>query len=348
MEGVIDPFMREHFSAIGGFDIMVTEFVRVTQRLLPDKVFYKYSPELYNKGCTSSGTPVYVQLLGSQANIMAENAQRACELNAPGIDLNFGCPAKTVNRHDGGATLLKNPERIHKIIEAVRQWTPSHIPVTAKVRLGFGDKSLCQEIALAVEAGGAQRITIHARTKEEAYRPPAHWEYIAKMKEVIKNIEVVANGDLWTPQEIKKCLQITNCNSIALGRSAMASPFLALVMKQKIEFPLPAHTWSFLLDFTQKSIVQYGNNYTLRRVKQWMRFIQQIHPWAQAGFEKIKVQNDVQGVLDFFVENKNFGSLIDDSQFPLLSHPSDGLLAKKNNMGGVHTIIPFNKIHPLH
>src|SRR5207244_3542550 len=106
MEGVLDWVLRELLSDVGGVDRMVTEFVRVTDRLLPDHVFHKYCPELNQGGRTRSGIPVFIQLLGGQAGPLAENARRAVELGAPGIDLNFGCPAKTVNRHDGGAALL--------------------------------------------------------------------------------------------------------------------------------------------------------------------------------------------------------------------------------------------------
>ncbi|MCB0357752.1 MAG: tRNA-dihydrouridine synthase family protein, partial [Bdellovibrionales bacterium] len=211
MEGVIDPFMREQYSAIGGFTSMVTEFVRVTQQILPPKVFYKYCPELLTQGQTLNFTPVYVQLLGSHPVVMGENAALACQLGAPGIDLNFGCPAKTVNRHDGGASLLKNPERIFQVVAAVRKATPAHLPVTAKVRLGYSHKNFCQDIAQAVEAGGAQQLTVHARTKMEAYQPPAHWEFIAKMKSAIKTIPLVANGDIWTFEDFLECKKITGC-----------------------------------------------------------------------------------------------------------------------------------------
>ena len=296
MEGVIDPLMREHLSGIGGFDQMVTEFVRITQQLLPDKIFYKYSPELHHGGKTLHGTPVFIQLLGSDSQLMGENAHKACELGAPGIDLNFGCPAKTVNRHDGGATLLKNPERVFKVIEAVRRHTPAHLPVTAKVRLGFSHKDFCQDIARAVEDGGAQKITIHARTRDEAYRPPAHWEYIALMKDVIQKIEVVANGDLWSAKDIHRCLEVTGCQAIALGRAAMASPFLAKQLQASAEEGFCTHqqTLQSLYDFAHKSQQQYGEAYTLRRLKQWLRFIQDVHPWAKPYFAKIKVANTIE------------------------------------------------------
>ena len=100
MEGVIDHTMRDLFTRQGGVDRCVTEFVRINNSLLPPRVFYRMCPELRSGGKTPSGTPVHVQLLGGQPEPMADNAARAVELGAPGIDINFGCPAKTVNRSD--------------------------------------------------------------------------------------------------------------------------------------------------------------------------------------------------------------------------------------------------------
>ena len=119
MEGVIDHTMRELLTSLGGIDRCVTEFVRVTERLLPSRVFQRLCPELANGGCTTFGVPVYIQLLGGQAGVLADNAARAAELGAAGIDLNFGCPAKNVNRSDGGSIILREPQRVHAIAAAV-------------------------------------------------------------------------------------------------------------------------------------------------------------------------------------------------------------------------------------
>ncbi|MDB4977339.1 MAG: dihydrouridine synthase, partial [Myxococcaceae bacterium] len=103
MDGVTDWVHRQLASELGGVSQCVTEFVRVTDRAPPKRVFLKTCPELSNGGLTESGVPVFVQLLGGDARAMAEAAVVASELGAPGIDINFGCPAKRVNNHDGGA-----------------------------------------------------------------------------------------------------------------------------------------------------------------------------------------------------------------------------------------------------
>ena len=137
MEGLVDEILRDVLTRVGGIDWCVTEFIRITDRLLPATAFHKLAPELRDGSRTRAGTPMRVQLLGSDPACLADNAAFACELGAPVIDLNFGCPAKTVNRSRGGAVLLKEPELMHDIVAAVRRAVPSEIAVTSKMRLGY-------------------------------------------------------------------------------------------------------------------------------------------------------------------------------------------------------------------
>lgn len=178
MEGLTDPLMRQVLTSIGQYDWTVSEFIRVTQHVLPAHVFYKYVPELLHendlKGRTIHGTPVHIQLLGSKPELMAGNAVRAVELGALAIDINFGCPAKTVNNHRGGSVLLAEPETLYQIIHAVRQAVPSDTPVSAKIRLGYENTNLTQEIGDAVQSANASWLTVHARTKTQGYKPPAY------------------------------------------------------------------------------------------------------------------------------------------------------------------------------
>ncbi|MGB0732614.1 MAG: tRNA dihydrouridine synthase, partial [Pontibacterium sp.] len=185
MEGLVDPIMRDMLTQIGGIDYCVTEFIRISIRVLPARSFTKLCPELNNGGCTPAGIPVHLQLLGSRPEMMAANAAKAAKLGAPSIDLNFGCPSKGVNANRGGAILLETPNEIYDVVRAVRQAVPQSTPVSAKMRLGYNDKSLVFENAAAIVEAGANFMTVHARTKAEGYRPPAHWEYIAAIKEKV-------------------------------------------------------------------------------------------------------------------------------------------------------------------
>lgn len=271
MEGVVDAMTRAVITSLGGVDLCLTEFVRVTSQLLPEHVFYKYAPELQTRSRTPAGTPLLVQLLGSDPVCLGENAARAAELGAYGIDLNFGCPAKTVNRHDGGASLLKDPDRVARAVQGVRSALPSNVSVSAKVRLGFHDKSLHREIAQAAESGGADWLTVHARTRDEGYQPPAHWEFIASMRESVR-LPVIANGECWTPEDVANMRMASGCHHVMLGRGLLARPSLAREIRGGREL-----TWEeivqILRDFYEQSLAARGEAFASARLKQWLRFM---------------------------------------------------------------------------
>jgi tRNA-dihydrouridine synthase C len=237
MEGLTDFHMRDVLTRLGHYDWCVTEFIRVTDQLHPARVFFHACPELYTGGCTAAGTPVHVQLLGSDVAMLAANAARAVELGALAVDLNFGCPAKTVNNHGGGAVLLDTPETVHAIVRAVRAAVPAEVPVSAKMRLGVKDRSRMIENAQGIEAAGAQWLTVHARTKEDGYRPPAHWEAIADIRSQVQ-MRVIANGDIWTPEDARRCREVSGCDDLMLGRGAITRPDLVNRIRVKAP-PLP-------------------------------------------------------------------------------------------------------------
>ncbi len=157
MEGLVDDILRNVLTKVGGIDWCVTEFIRVSERLMPAHYFYKYASEFHQGAKTDAGTPLRLQLLGSDPVCLAENAAFACELGAPVLDLNFGCPAKTVNRSRGGAILLKEPELLHSIVSQVRRAVPKHIPVTAKMRLGYENTDGALDCARALADGGQSK-----------------------------------------------------------------------------------------------------------------------------------------------------------------------------------------------
>ena len=231
MQGLVDDVMRDLLTRIGGFDECVSEFVRITHTVHSRATWLKYVPEIAHANRTPAGTPCTVQLLGSDAENMAVNALEAVRFGADKIDLNFGCPAPTVNKHKGGAVLLKEPDLIYHIVRTLRQHLPQHIPLTAKMRLGYEDKSLALECASAIENGGACALTVHARTKVEGYEPPAHWEWVRKIRDAV-SIPVTANGDVFSLQDYLDIKTVSGCDSVMLGRGAVIHPDLARQIKQ--------------------------------------------------------------------------------------------------------------------
>ncbi len=282
MEGVTDAPMRALQGEGRFFTHSVSEFIRVSHEIPPLKVFLKHIPELKHDSRTLSGMPVHVQLLGGDPEKMAWAALTACQAGSTAIDLNFGCPAPTVNRHDGGATLLKYPDRLGAIVKAVRAAVPSSIPVSAKLRLGWDSMDAIYKNAEQAEKNGASWITIHGRTREQAYRPPAYWKPIGEIRKH-SSIPIVANGEIWTLEDFRRCREETGCEHFMIGRGAMADPLLpqkiALELGMtKASLPLPRLTreaWGRWIERFAGWCEQYPHsspNYNMVRIKQWVRF----------------------------------------------------------------------------
>ncbi|MBB5213176.1 tRNA dihydrouridine(16) synthase DusC [Microbulbifer hydrolyticus] len=306
MEGVIDHHVRALLSRIGGVDICVTEFVRVTHTRLPRRVFTRLCPELDQGATTPNGTPVKLQLLGGNPKAMAYNAAKAVEVGAKSIDLNFGCPAKSVNNSDGGACLLQSPSRVEDIVAAVRNAVPAEIPVSAKIRLGYQDRSSYLDNARAAEAGGASELAVHARSKVDGYRPPAYWEYIGEIREQL-GIRVIANGDLWTLDDFKRCREVTGCDAFMFGRSLLARPDIGLQIQALSDGrdyqPLQWHQVAALLyDYYSTTQDLYPAKYLGNRIKQWLAYLKLSYPEATIFFERIKRHRDRELLEQAFAE----------------------------------------------
>jgi len=301
MEGVLDHLMRDLLTQVGGYDLCVTEFVRVVDQVISDKAFYRSCPELIDADVygsrTKSGTPVRVQLLGQYPQYMAENAAKVIELGSSGVDLNFGCPAKTVNKSRGGAILLKDPDNLYQIVKAVRNAVPSEAIVSAKIRLGYEDKSLAIENAQAIELAGANELTVHARTKIEGYKPPAHWHWITKIKQSI-NIPVIANGDIFQLEDANKCREITMFSDIMVGRGALTIPNLGQVLKQEAPIMPWPEVQALLLHYTTCETYGDKSKYYPNRIKQWLKYLKNHYQEADDLFGDIRALKTTEAIQD--------------------------------------------------
>ena len=297
MEGLLDFVLRDILTRVGGIDRCVSEFIRITDQLLPARVFTRIVPELHNGSRTLAGVPVRAQLLGSDPVCLAENAGRLAELGPAGIDLNFGCPAKIVNRHGGGALLLETPEIIFDIVAAVRRAVPAGMAVSAKMRLGFNDDSRAVECALAIAGGGADELAVHARTKAQAYRPPAYWERIADIRGAVR-IPVVANGEIWTVEDARRCREASGCDMLMLGRGVVTDPGLGWAIKASMSSAAPKVRvgWPELLpllaEFWHIVCTRLDARSRAGRLKQWLNFLRRRFPEAEMAYQQIRAVND--------------------------------------------------------
>jgi tRNA-dihydrouridine synthase C len=313
MEGVIDAASRDLLTREPGFDWAVTEFVRVVDARLPPRVFHRHCPELQNRPVTTpSGVPVQLQLLGSDPAALAANARQALQLGTIGIDLNFGCPAKLVNRHDGGASLLRDPHRVHAAVAAVHRAVGDAIPVTAKIRLGFSDRRLALACARAAEDGGAAQLVVHARTRNEGYRPPAHWEWIGRIRHHLC-IPVVANGDIWTLEDYWKARTLSGCRDVMLGRGALADPWLAPRLRhwQTTGERLPDTPWpakaALLAAYAATQREKLQARVVTSLIKQWLNQMRTRDTEAARRFEKLKRITDLDALLRGLQDGKEQG-----------------------------------------
>ncbi|TAA47702.1 tRNA dihydrouridine synthase [Corallincola spongiicola] len=292
MEGVMDDVMRDLLTRRGNFDLCMTEFVRVSDGLLPNRVFRRYCPELALGGKTPNGTPVRIQLLGQDPELLAENAARAISLGSQGIDLNFGCPAKTVNKSRGGAILLQSTAQIERIVASVRAAIPSSSQLSVKIRLGWEDCQLAEDNALAIEGAGANSLIIHGRTKAQGYLPPADWRRIGKIRSHLK-IPVIANGDIWSPDDYRQCRDESGCDDIMLGRGALRMPNLAAQIKGANRgVKIPPDDWEAIkieLGYFYRLTMRSRNRaYFANRTKQWLAQLGLHHPKAKEAFNRIR------------------------------------------------------------
>ncbi|AOP43797.2 tRNA dihydrouridine(16) synthase DusC [Edwardsiella piscicida] len=296
MEGVLDALVRELLSEVNDYDLCITEFVRVVDRLLPERVFYRLCPELHRRSQTLSGTPVRIQLLGQSPHWLAENALRAVTLGSPGVDFNCGCPSKAVNGGGGGATLLKDPALIYAGVQAMRQAIPAHLPLTVKVRLGWACDSQRVEIADAVQQGGATELVVHGRTKEDGYRADRiNWAAIGEIRRRLR-IPVIANGEIWDYASAQACLAQTGCDALMIGRGALNIPNLSRVIKENA----PKMPWPQVVTLLQRyaRLEKQGDTglYHVARIKQWLSYLRKEYPQADALFRQVRPLMDSRAI----------------------------------------------------
>ena len=301
MEGLADCVLRDVLTRIGGFDEAVSEFIRVSSSLLPERTFRRIAPELIHGSRTPAGTPVVVQLLGSDPGWLAENAARLAALSPVGIDLNFGCPAPTVNRHGGGAMLLDDPPLIERIVTAVRAAVPADIPVSAKMRLGVRDTSRAIECAHAIAAAGAARLVVHARTKLDGYAPPAHWHWIALIREAVgHHLSVIANGEVWCVEDYRRIREESGCEDVMIGRGVITDPWLArrIVAEGlgRLDAAPPKDEWQALLphlaEFWRLVQCRVSPSHSQGRLKLWLNSLRRAYPEAEQLYLAVRPLRD--------------------------------------------------------
>ncbi len=189
--------------------------------------------------------PFAVQLFGGDPQTMAAAAQIIADEGAPIIDINMGCWVPKVAKKGGGAALLKDVHAATAVVEAVVKAVA--VPVTVKVRAGFeSGKPTAITFARAAEDVGARAIAVHGRYADQGFTGVADWDIIRQVKETVKTIPVIGNGDLYSADDVRRMFAETGCDGVMIGRAALGNPWLFRQIAHELQtgVPLPQPTYS--------------------------------------------------------------------------------------------------------
>lgn len=233
MEGLTDLPFRRAVRSIGGVGLTCTEFV-ASEGLIRDV------PRILEMAAVDADEhPVAIQIYGRRPHNMAEAARRVVDLGADVVDVNMGCPSRKVCAHSGGAALLRDPALVRDIVRTVRAAVAG--PMTVKIRTGWArSERNVREIARIVEGEGADLLTVHWRTREEAFKGAMDPEPIAWAVETVE-IPVVGNGDVVDVASARRMLDETGCHGLMIGRGAVRNPWVCLQIARWLEGGVVPH-----------------------------------------------------------------------------------------------------------
>jgi nifR3 family TIM-barrel protein len=168
-----------------------------------------------------------IQLYGTDPQVMGEAVRRVCdEVGVDHIDLNFGCPARKITRHGGGAALPVRPRLFGAVVAAAVE-AAGAVPVTVKMRVGLDDRHRTWLVAGRIaEDAGAAAVAVHARTAEQLYSGVADWSTIGELKAAVTTVPVLGNGDIWQAEDAVEMMRSTGCDGVVIGRGCLGRPWL--------------------------------------------------------------------------------------------------------------------------
>lgn len=246
MDGYSDWPFRSLCRGLGSA-MSYTEFVKVEKILSKSK---QPAKKLYFE---EAERPVTFQLYGDNPDTLLEAALIVQDWGPDIIDVNMGCPAKSISDRGAGVGMMKSPL---KIARAFRKLTAKlRVPVSGKIRLGWEKNQNYKLIAGIVEECGGSLIAIHGRTKEQSYSGDANWDAIAEVKAAVR-IPVIGNGDVKRVEDIRKIKRYTGCDAVMIGRAAIANPWIFSGLDR--EQASPDQVRATMQDHLQRSIKFYG------------------------------------------------------------------------------------------
>ncbi len=241
MADVTDAAFRRLIASYGKPDVTWTEFVSA-DGLAHDTARPKLLIDLMY---TEAERPIVAQLFGSNPDNMRTAAQLCAELGFDGIDINMGCPDKSIEKQGAGAAMIKNPESAVAIIRAAKQGTKDagrELPISVKTRIGYNKNQINEWIPVLL-AEDIAALTIHARTRKEMSLVPARWEHVREVVEIRnkmnKDTLIIGNGDAQSIEDAKEKIKQTGADGVMLGRAIFGNPWLFANFDSKEKLTIP-------------------------------------------------------------------------------------------------------------
>jgi len=235
MAGVTDTVFRRLIRNQGGCGLIMTEFTSshgVVASLKADLVTRRKTSRTFRYlFFEPEEHPISAQLFGSDPQVMADAAKACQDFGFDIVDINFGCPVNKVVKCNGGSGLLRDLPRVEQILRKVR--AAISIPFTMKFRAGWNDRELVAvKMARLAEDCGLQGVALHPRTREQGYSGKADWSRIAEVKAAVRNLSVIGNGDIVTPEDAIRMVNETGCDAVMIGRMASSNPWIFRQIQQ--------------------------------------------------------------------------------------------------------------------
>ena len=223
MEGITDPIYRQVITELcPGWDVLACDFLRVPSAgHYPKKHLIAHIGQQFLENPDWNRRTMY-QILTSERAYTVDLVKQVADIGVQWVDLNLGCPSKTVCKSGGGSSLLRDLKVVERIVTDIRKTFTGRF--TCKVRTGFSNGDQITEIIKLLNACGAEMITVHGRTREMMYKEPARWEWIEEAVKV-SQVPIVGNGDVWNAQDAKRMLRETGCYAVMVARGALKTPW---------------------------------------------------------------------------------------------------------------------------
>jgi nifR3 family TIM-barrel protein len=216
MEGVTNAEVRSVLAGYGKLGLVYTEFVRVSGEVISPAYLRRQVQKV-------PGVPLAVQVMGNDAELLAEAGAVVANAGADAVDLNLGCPTSNAARKGVGAALLQQPEKLERLLRAMRGKVKGLL--SAKLRAGFDTSDVALRNARLVEAAGFDYLAVHPRRGVDCYTGVADWRIITQLRRELR-IPVIGNGDAWYASSAVRMFEETGCDAVMLGRPALRNPWI--------------------------------------------------------------------------------------------------------------------------